>query len=63
MFLPGPAPQPAILGSALLEFAWENPDAEIIADPISGAGKVHSRTRQSVVKWMVSSLGRNSFIS
>lgn len=50
MFLPGPAPTPATLASALLEFAWENPDAEMIADPISGAGQVHSRTRQSVVK-------------
>lgn len=40
IFLPGPAPKHAVLGPALLQFA------EIIADPISHAGKVHSRTSE-----------------
>lgn len=46
MFLPGPAPKHAVLGPALLGFASENHVAEIIADPISHAGKVHSRTSE-----------------
>lgn len=52
--LPGLAPKPATLGSALLEFSWENQVAGIIANPISGAGNVHSGTGQSSVKWIVS---------
>lgn len=46
IFLPGPAPKHVVFGPALLQFACENPVAEIRADPISHAGEVHSRTSE-----------------